>query len=85
MTTETEDGRCRCCDLPEFMCANGLVKAQAEQARAERSRALQQPGVTAAAYPGNCATCRTRYTEGEPIRRTEDGWSSVLCCPPEDS
>lgn len=80
VTTE----RCLCCDLPVESCGTAVAAAQAAEERAVRSRALEEPGVVAAAYPGNCATCGLRYAKGDPVGHTEDGWSMTICCPRED-
>lgn len=73
--------RCVCCDLPVDQCGKAIEEKRRAEEKAERDRALALPGVVAASYPGTCPTCSTRYSVGEPIRRTDDGWSGVLCCP----
>lgn len=73
---------CTCCDLPLYSCGTVIEKRRRQDERAQRQRALQEPGVVPAKWPGSC-TCGTPYLVGEPIRKTPDGYASALCCPAE--
>jgi hypothetical protein len=73
--------RCDCCDLPAESCGRAIEQARRDELKALRQRALQQPGVVPARYPGTCPACRTPINPLDPVRRTEDGWTGVLCCP----
>lgn len=74
---------CDCCDLPIETCGKAAEARMADEIRAERERALAEPGVVGAKFPGRCATCSTGYGRGEPIRHTDDGWAGAICCPAE--
>jgi hypothetical protein len=73
--------RCDCCDLPVESCGRAAAQQQEAERRAVRQRLLQRPGVVAARHASACATCGGRYGLGTPIVHTEDGWTSVECCP----
>lgn len=80
MNAEPE-GRCSCCDLPAYSCGRVIAARQSAERQAMVERALQRPGVVRARHTGRCASCSSLVHLGEPIRKTEDGWVSVLCCP----
>lgn len=80
VSTDGEE-RCACCDLPLYSCGAEVVRRQAQERRALRERALQRPGVVAARHRGRCPSCGQPFGVGEPVRKTPDGWVSVLCCP----
>lgn len=77
--------RCSCCDLPVSMCGKAAEQAAADAHRARVARALAEPGVTPAKFPGRCPTCRSGIAVGDPVYRTEDGWTGYLCCPREEA
>jgi hypothetical protein len=62
----------------------GMALAEAiERARLDRKarteRALNEPGVTRARFPGRCV-CNRPYPAGVPVRKHQDGWQNMLCC-----
>lgn len=73
--------RCHCCDLPVYSCGYEVARRRAEDRKAMVERALQRPGVVRARHRGRCPSCGSLIALGEPVRKTEDGWVSVLCCP----
>ena len=78
------DDRCACCGLPPGQCGVATEKAQADERRAQRVRALMVPGTIVARYLSKCPSCGTRITPGDPLRRNADReYVGALCCPDE--
>ena len=76
------EARCECCDLPVAMCGRAAERRQAAEEANARSLLLAQRGWIAAAYPGTCAGCGTRYEVGSPIHHLPGGWGSDCCSEP---
>lgn len=68
--------RCEFTDLEQSMCAH-CQPAQPESRPQPAGRWFH------ALYPGTCATCRTPFTPGTPIRmQIPAGWIADCCAAP---